>query len=108
MNSKAGSSWLDNPISYPQQHHYLTNDPLLSSDLAVLGRNKPSNYYDQYLGQQYGGSGGQQYETGIQYGTPQYGVPYVQHAYYPPEKRFMMNRKRSQVRNFALSRNTVK
>ncbi|XP_011497469.1 PREDICTED: prohormone-2-like [Ceratosolen solmsi marchali] len=91
------SSWLDSPLGYPQQHRYLTNDPLLGSDLAALGRNRPNNYYEQYLGQQYGGTGGQQYDAGVQYGTPQYGIPYVQqHAYYSPEKRFMMNRKRSQ------------
>ncbi|XP_031787629.1 prohormone-2 isoform X2 [Nasonia vitripennis] len=101
-----GSSWLDSQQygqpQQAQQHHYLSGEPLLSSELAALARNRPSassGYYDQYLGQQYG-TAGQQYETApqVQYGTPQYGLPYLQqHAsYYSPEKRFMVARKRSQ------------
>ncbi|XP_058791852.1 prohormone-2-like isoform X3 [Phymastichus coffea] len=95
------ASWLDQQLAYPQQqqqHHYLSSDPVLASELAALSRSRPNNYYEQYLGQQYGnlGANEQQYDSGVQYGVAQYGVPYVQRAYYPAEKRFMVSRKRSQ------------
>ena len=118
INPLAGTSWLDTAVYPSQQHHYLTAEPLLTSaDIAALAAGRASSrpsasYYEQYL-QQYGGGGGgstgsgssgagqQQYDTGVQYGTPQYALPYGQHpaaaAYYPPEKRFMVSRKRSQV-----------
>ncbi|XP_014210669.1 prohormone-2-like isoform X2 [Copidosoma floridanum] len=98
----SAGSWLDNSIGYPQQPNYLSAEPLLSSELAALGRAaRPLGYYEQYLNQQQQQPqyAGQQYDAaGVQYGTPQYGLPQysVHGSYYPPEKRFMVSRKRSQ------------
>lgn len=87
---------------YPPRHY--AADTLSPSDIGIV-RTHPPSYYEQYgnpLEQQYGGAppyGSPQYGSS-QYGSTQYGFLnlYPQRAYYPQEKRFMMSKKRAQVR----------
>lgn len=59
-----------------------------------IPRTHPVNSYDQYESQY-----ATPYETS-QYGGAQYGALYPSQSYYPPEKRFLVARKRSQVRKW--------
>lgn len=91
--------WMDSSV-YPPRHYSL--DSLSPSDIGII-RTHPSSYYEQYENQY-----GQQYDGTSQYGSPQYGLVYPQQSYYNvPEKRFMVSRKRSQVRHSSNPENGI-
>ncbi|XP_034949542.1 prohormone-2-like [Chelonus insularis] len=85
-DSRAGA-WLEGPVYTPR--HFSLGSDVAPSDIGIP-RTHPVNSYEQF---------NNQYEPAYestQYGTAQYGSLYPQHSYYPPEKRFMVSRKRSQ------------
>lgn len=96
-DSRNALPWLDTPV-YPSRHY--AADTLSPSDIGIV-RTHPPSYYEQFgnqLDQQYAGTaqyGNPQYSNS-QYGNSQYGFIYPQRTYYPPEKRFMVSKKRSQ------------
>ncbi|XP_015124221.1 prohormone-2 [Diachasma alloeum] len=79
--------WLEGPVYAP--HRFNIAPEISSSDIGIP-RTHPVNSYEQY-GNQYAPA----YDNSP-YETTQYRSLYPHNSYYPPEKRFMVSRKRSQ------------
>ncbi|XP_063974493.1 prohormone-2-like [Diachasmimorpha longicaudata] len=80
------SGWLEGPVYAP--HRFNLAPEMSPSDIGIP-RTHPINSYEQY-GNQYAAYDNSPYES------TQYRTMYPHNSYYPPEKRFMVSRKRSQ------------
>ncbi|XP_011300325.1 prohormone-2 [Fopius arisanus] len=79
--------WLEGPVYAP--HHFNFAPEISPSDIGIP-RTHPINSYEQYSSQY-----APAYDNSP-YDTTQYRSLYPHNSYYPPEKRFVVSRKRSQ------------